>query len=553
MTVSASQYSLWLEVDGVEERIPLVSYSGTFALNQIPAAVVQLASSRDAVTGLISAATQNFNSLKRARKVSVYFQPTGELTPGTAWPDKVIKIFDGKIAGPGFTTGEGLSLQLHLRHWLADLDYSSALSALHHPQNPASLIAPAVVSPHLTTGVTKLTTGIGDMISATSLAQVAKDVWAASIKEGMCQLAKQKHIRLDGELSPCEVTKLGENTQALAALSRFDGPSETCPREYSPYSFPLALDTDKVSVPQAVVEAVQRAIHDDMAESWAYQTFWGKLVGYFAPALMCQVVPLVEHALFVPMSAGGRNVYCQELLREDITGGRAAFSVPRPLRAVGVYATIGSPTGLMKPGEDNQLGLGGCYFAKDAPDDGVIMAVSSPPWLDRVGLAGHVPGKAAGFDATIGTATTPAAFDSGLEREGVADETKLLDTLTQMASRYAQAVFVTEQLRGREGSVVSRLRFDIAPGSTVRVHPTSLVQTGDKLLELEQPVIGLVTHVAIVLNAETPTAITTFRLSFLRTEEENKSDDTSIDNHPLFKTLFAGAPLVDDLNLPACP
>ena len=55
-----------------------------------------------------------------------------------------------------------------------------------------------------------------------------------------------------------------------------------------------------------------------------------------------------------------------------------------------------------------------------------------------------------------------------------------------------------------------------------------------------------VARVSFRLNAEEGNAGTGFSFAHARTEEENKSDKTSLEKHPLYETKFVGAPLIDE-------
>ena len=114
-----------------------------------------------------------------------------------------------------------------------------------------------------------------------------------------------------------------------------------------------------------------------------------------------------------------------------------------------------------------------------------------------------------------------------------------------MYDDYARAVYIHQALRGRTGQLNGKLRFDIAPGSTVKIEGTSEPFLKDDGLGYN--LIGDVIRVTIAINAESAQASTAFQLGNVRTESENEDDLTSIDQHPLYTTKFLGAPLVPAL------
>jgi hypothetical protein len=115
--------------------------------------------------------------------------------------------------------------------------------------------------------------------------------------------------------------------------------------------------------------------------------------------------------------------------------------------------------------------------------------------------------------------------------------------------RYAQMIYAANALRGREGTIVSKLRFDICPGTTIRVK-SNTDRNSDGVSELAADLLGLVAQVTVNINAESATASTTLKLTNLRTDVENLSDRFSLESHPFFdENFFEQAPLVPSLTV----
>jgi hypothetical protein len=62
--------------------------------------------------------------------------------------------------------------------------------------------------------------------------------------------------------------------------------------------------------------------------------------------------------------------------------------------------------------------------------------------------------------------------------------------------------------------------------------------------------IGSVLRVSVGIDSEEGRAGTAFHIDHIRTEKENEQDATSVSLHPLYRTKFTGAPLVDELAFP---
>lgn len=544
--------SLYLDIDGT--KFPVVQYNDSYAINEIPMCqciigvgrkVTKKGSSRVAVE---PAEVHKNNSYRQMTKASVWFEPRGEFRPdGTKWPGGKRKIFDGYFTGFSYRKMNGkIQVVAPLIHWSVDLTASSILTAQGHVSNPSSLNEAAVLSSFNDSGAS-----LGGYISQAAPAQlsqaaIATDVWQA-LKELFCALASIK----TKPLAPSDQC-LGNgdwtaNDRALNAFKRIEGPAEKC--EFTPtdgakrYAVPLKLE----STSEVVRKSLADAIAWRSTESFANSTFWDKLIGEYCPMFNMAFVPMVERALVIadlPMYRNGiwRTIEHGEYDSFDMTG-----MLERPLRAVGVLPTFtvqtdGAPYSVL--GQRT----GGCYVAKGVdPNEGIIRLVSAPPWLTQpqatlddvlrtTGLEGDGTSRVAGADAP-GKATTQANDTHG-------------DNLSKVYSMYAQLVYANEMLRGRNGTFGGKLRFDIAPGSIIRIQ-----QKAEKFLgaedDLASPVVACVARVSNVLSAETPAAGTTFTLTHMRWENAESDDRTSLVSHPFFgKSIHGGgkhgSPLVVD-------
>ena len=100
-----------------------------------------------------------------------------------------------------------------------------------------------------------------------------------------------------------------------------------------------------------------------------------------------------------------------------------------------------------------------------------------------------------------------------------------------------------EMLRGNTAELSGKLRFDIAPGSCVRIEGK-----GERFVEEDEtavPLYASVYRTTIVINSENQRAGTTFALAHVRTEAENGDPRCAIDKPPLYKEPWRGAALDD--------
>lgn len=581
MTVLKAKFDLTLEIDGTDgetRRFPLVYFEGSWALNQIPAALCVLAAGRDALSGDPSPVHEYGSThFRRMLPARVRFSAQGEYAQGLQWPDGEFTIFEGRVLGlaPQKTSNQ-IQISVQLVHWLADLDFSSAVSAQHHVANPTQYTFEAVMAARITTGLeTGLPYGLAQQAEAQHIDSltVAEDLWGQALKPLFCALARGESLELDSELSLCLGEADGVNTQALAALARIEGASGRgedgdCDLERSAYTPPLALTLNSLSpaAPLSVAEAISSAIGQQLVLTFLQQSMWGKLVGELGPMFSFSLVPQVERALVVPFTPGLRTAYCKKLRAVDYDFFVPSIGLARPLRAVAVLNNYKSDTGYLtsRAGQDaTYVGLGGCYAPPDSDlVDGLVYLISPPPWLLGVLSTPYRPDRSAGTDPELppSSSTTPVAIDEQRQanQDGLTSTELLLGT-KDLYDAFAHSRYVAESLRGRTAQLGGKLRFDIAPGATVRIEGSSdpfvaaIVGSDDTAANF----YGSVLRVSIGINAESGKAGTGFLLGHVRYEDENESDKTSVTRHPLYNTIFTGAPLHPQLAFPeesvGCP
>lgn len=551
--------SLTLDVDGVVYEV--AQFTSSWAVNEVPSAVCMLALGRDVLhqkPAMVHTQPQQF----QMQNATVYFSPSQEYDARQDWPEGRLAIFVGKFAGFAYRKINGKVYAIaSLVHWLADMGCSSCLTKNGHVSNPTQLNAAAVLE-----SFGDPAAGVGNYISAMVPGQLADN----SVADDVWQAMKDIFVGL-AEVSTMPVGPTGEcggkgtwvkNDVALAALARIEGPiSPTLGQRIimflggAPpglaYKWAVPLKIDDLNV-WPIRGAVAQAIGQETVESYAASSFWDKLVGQFCPMFNMAVVPRVQTALVVADTPCLGGTYWKSLDAEEYDAFDMSAELARPLGAVGVVASYESQTGAGVRGRGSYPAIGGCY-AEDSvrPGDGVIMYVAPPSWLQvlwfqpiyaaaNTGVGKNKPSKT--------STTTDARPDVSPERS---------DTFgvngNKLYQRYAHAVYANQMLRGRSGSVSGKLRFDVAPGSIIKVNPALEVFLGGED-QLAFAVFACVARVTVAINAEAGMAGTTFALSHVRTEAENDRPRTSVTEHPLFgKSIWGkgrhGAPLIDEYNL----
>lgn len=557
VTYLSGNGALYLEVNG--RRFDVAQFTASWAVNEIPQGQCLVAVGRNArsdLAGELAAIHSAGESLFQMQRARVVFSPEGEYDPsGAAWPAGERVVFDGYFVGFAHRRMSGkVQVIVNLTHWLIDLANSSCLSKNSHPSNPASLTTAAVMQQLKEAGgaqgafVSHLT---GHRVVQT---QVLQDLWGA-IKSLFSAVAAIKTSPvgpndLCGGVGAADATTFVRNDRALNALARMEGPALFLPAALA-YKYGVPLVPQGFNTP-LVDSAVGNAVCNSLIDSYATTTFWDKLVGEFGPMFGLAVVPLVDRALVVADTpAYGRDHWRAISPDEYDSFDQTAF-VERPMRAVAVYGDVASFTGARNgPAPVNHRNVGGCFAAEGvSPGDGLVQYVRAPAWLDTV-MSGAVYGGASTGNpraAATNSPTTPGATrPPPLNTPAYTDQ---LANVQPLYDRYAQTVYALQALRGRSGTVSGKLRFDIGPGSVVKVAANPDVRTAPGLDKLAGDFYGCVSRVTVNINCESAMAGTTYQLTHLRTAAENRSPRTSVQEHPLFARSIHGsgkhgAPLIE--------
>lgn len=579
--------SVTLEIDGTPYE--LVHFTASFTINQVPEAVCMLALGRDARQENVKAtAHTSAASLRGIKPARVLFRAEGDTRPGGPfWPSDSLVIFDGYFTGFSYLKANGkVHVVAHLIHWLTDLTFSSSLSQISHPSNPADLTMAAATEPPIQ--------GAGGGGQAITLSQhlhvsaitplIPNDLWEA-IKTVLCAMSQAEGFdpTCGKGVTGFSPEDLLPNDRATRALSRIEGPSGVasdatnalsdvdlqllksvgappselggdCSMEYRyANALPLSLGLREAYV------GIAEAISDMPAvELWGH-TLWELLVGHYAQQFGFDLCPAVDRA-FVAAAlggwrAGGAKTYWREITPDDYDYIDQSALVSRPLRAVVVHGVNRSESGGNQGGNQVSGEPGGTsclsgIYSSPADDDagGVILYQQVPRWAANITAAEDWAGDTTGNSGQgpIRTATQPTVPQPTTAK---AKPAALLAEAKTVLDKYAQMIFMQNVLRGRTGTVGGRLRFDIAPGSHVKIKadPELFIGAEDALAS---DLYARVVRVTVEIDAEGRRAGTSLLLDHVRNEAENNDDRTSLTDHPIYgHAIMSGAPLLPEMDL----
>ena len=542
--------------------IPVAQFSMRYELNSIPDATVLVALGRDARTQKQSAVYDIVSQIKQMAEAKV--EITGDLGDwvprggGIAggkqrWPAGPAIIFMGYVSGLSYRRSTGrVNLVINLTQQMIDLTMSSGGSKDVIPGAPDDLLLPT-----LTPGSGGEWAGCADTKYALDLeSQLPKD-YSKALLDCLHFVSQDNKLQSHSRESWCPGNPLGANptdplegnirvARILEGYGQWKGIANYTISDYvSKYTRLYPLDVQSSAIKKASI-----TISKQISSSLAATSIWGLLTGSVLPDYGCGIVPMAQAAIVAPILPTARQ-HQITISPDDYVDFDMTCMSQRPLYGVGVISTYQMAT--YHKG-DPKICIGSTFVVK-APDpqapainDGMWMFVPAPRWMDDWT---NMDPEAWDGDANVNKMLNEPSHATVGEEEEAFDRNPDEEAIeyNDAMDKYAQMMYATNALRGRGGTIVGKLRFDIAPGTTVKINAK-----GDLMLgvdTLATAMIGFVAGVSIMIDAENATASTSFQLINLRTEEENKLPRYSMELHPFFnKNYFEYAPIVPKLSLP---
>ena len=574
----------------------VVSIASTFALNSIPTCTLQLATGKE-VSGANKTATIHdaLDKLEPRDRVVVKLEIIRKDEDGRTDDPVIVSglktgkyiIFDGYYAGIGYQrSNNNATYTMHLVHWLDDLNCSSIINGDWSPGAPSDLAqcASRLALSALTGGSQAAANKSADGAIATNTvdiyrdganniigpAKMEDDLWEKVIKEIFLRFGKLNlplFQKESGQVSEEEDPPTGledvvsppvrgwkpnnNNAAAIGALNRMPGKAEELDPQFRA-KLPLDLTGLNNGEPATMLTL---CAHDGIcriiSNGIGHNTFWSSLVGEIAPSFLFAVSPSVEFAQVIPFFPGLHKEYVT-ITGEEYNYANFNANCATMLNQIVVFYPSQSTSGAAMGGKINPVlsynNPVGFYPNKTELDHhwGVKLCRHPPSWLRNVS-----PSPAWVRD-TVLHAPAGSAVDPGNGNETNAElkmrpeeATDVVHTKTSTVdgkalnvfSRFAAHWYKSAILGQRYGELSGKLRFDIAPGSILKIDPPITAIGKEK-----KAMFGAVVQVSYVIDAEQHSAGTSFSLSHLRTEDENDINKT------VNKTHFVGtrAPLYSE-------
>jgi hypothetical protein len=535
-----SEFQITAVIGGITFK-DVVSISATFGLNSIPTATLQVATGINVRTDEAATIHDAIRNLKPREKAVVTLTiKTNSGRTEKMMPDGDYVIFEGYYAGIGYQRSHtSATCSIHLLHWIDDLNCSSMLNGnwMHGcPHDMAQAASQFSVSSRAGGAGGAIISPIIDVApEIVTLGNLTKDLWEEVIKKIFEAVCKMPHPReQDGDGSGAAAGGRGgsDNAAAQEALAKIPGKA--------PDRGVLSLDLTGLDA-VTFQNNVNNGMTHLMVSGMAYTSFWGKLVGELGSSFLFAVSPSVEFANIIPYF-GGLDTPYMTIYADEYNYASFNCNVANLIESVDMYYSQQSHTGYAIGGKaptpmsyyypwgryprNGNQDFRGNILVRDPP---VWISNASPDPIFSPGTTlppngcSHKPQH--GQDQTTGGALRQAEAEKNVKD-------------SQLVDRICEHWYKSAVLGQRQGELSGKLRFDIAPGSIVKINAAE-----NELGAMQFALYAAVTQVSYVINAEQHVAGTSFSLTNLRNENENKIETLVKNRPPLYSTPWPGGPL----------
>jgi hypothetical protein len=543
-TVIPLRFKAYIDVtsmDGVTilKKCPITHATMNFALGGIGTATFIVATGMHAQTRIAAHIHSYTEKFDNQLIVSCWMETDGWWDERTPWPRRVFRIWEGVTSGLNFTFNrQALSLQLGSTHWLTRLDNAS-LSSGNILKGSCDTFTTAFGIEMLGEG--NVLASEGALLKLANRGVQNPDFWKDVVKQMILGLTDVNHKKIKAgslnwrqtfsQFANCKSrsdvkheVEIGNKEATDIINKRFDDFTQIIPGVLKG-NFPLIFKAAKLE--ESYLNILARIIGNRFGSATALEKVYA-----CAQMFMYNIAYNVESATNIPFVPVLKSDKLWRTLNASEYGViRATGYTPPEIAGVGVYgqnqtAFMGDSPQSQPNIPDSQQIIG----AFKASDRGKFLMIDAPPYLWP--QVRHSANKAnlATAQSAVGSPTTkkqPPGIDAAIN-----------DAVSSVGCMYARLKYFDTVFALRTATLSGKLRFDIAPGSMIR-----LKNAGIKLPQFHTPeLFATVSSVTVVLDAQDGHAITNFGLSHLRTAKE---DDFAPTAHPFFpEKPWIGSPLV---------
>jgi hypothetical protein len=530
--VASGVESLTLSIEDAEFEV--TSFSSTWQVNAIPSCEIRVAVGYNAFTSQLAAIHSSGNSVLRRAPATVNLQMVGDQKAGKAWPGGGV-IFEGYVHSirPTRST-QGVSVNITLYHWLSDLNTSHMGFGRFSPTTMWDIFKnrPIVNSLGMSDWLFK------DEATAVEIEEVYDSDLYDLFKEGLNFSLTDVEMPWFREVDGVKPEAFHE--KAVAALDRLTNLG--CKLTAAVAAGTSAKPLDEI----AILEMMGAIAHNQAGGT----TAWSKLVA-FCNIFQIGIIPAVEDVYIAPLVPGAVDPGLEIGNDEIDLGGGSGFDVNLSRGVVMYpYRQLVYPLGGI-PSESDGLAVQcmGQYVLKPGTMgtalEGAIDMIQAP----RIFSIDFVMGGDA--EGSEGTEQEEVSPDSEPPEDGTTagdpDEApKYVYADDWCKNYYWNYVF------GRRVQLVdSRLRFDLTPGTIVKVDiaQASAGSAAGSLPGFAGNVIyGQAEKIVYSISADSNSISTKILVKYVKSEKDKElADSEGANESPLFDTVYGTSGLVKPL------
>lgn len=541
------RFRSWLEIgghpdgpeDGSEGSVfPITSAAITASLNSIPVATVTIATGKRLQDGKASPIHGEAGAVLRNPKT----WPWARLYFKNLQTAETAVVFEGFVEHSGQSYSfASTEVPLTIRHWLYALDAHPCISTVTHPSS-VSVYTQMLYYKSLpgSTG----TGGTADQKAGLVFRQMMDAVYMAGmdgfaedvIENGVIETLKAL-TRFSEYYTPWDISAMIDEKKILkpdiplsveTILEKRIKTGDTSSARPAKDRFPI-LKVQSQNDSNAIVQRMFESLMNMDVESYQLNSLWAAIV-QLAAKFSFMIVPRVHEVRFIPKWFMPKLAKIRQL--RGVVSSNGSWEYSRPIGAAIVLPTSIDGKGLTAvdtPGmhsleHDSAMATYGIYVPPDGAP-GTLLVRQRADWAGEVSFPGLVrnPQNMDQKEANEGTATTD---DGKPAAQKEADGRGFYEAL-------AEEAYWDEVLKGRRADIVCPIRFDLCPGSTVRVKTGGDIRLESRSQDrLTTEIVAFVLSMRITFDTINASASSQYTLTHVR---DIDVQEEMLDHHPVYQ------------------
>ena len=476
----------------IEDQLELdiVELVTTYAINSIPTASCYLSIGRSTKNNTIAKIHEFSNKEEKLLKSKVKLSLNNK---------KDVILFDGYLVSISpHKSSSQVGIVAHLVHYLNDLNSYNAITPLTHVISPVDLnyliLIPDTPATNTVAKATTMSEIVTKSIQAAKSGDNKFDVWEF-IKELFIKLSKTTTILTN---FTCIQNEKGDtssiNTITTKSNQTLEDILEKRIENKKFKNFYKGINAKNQIINNWLETTMFVYTNTLTKNNFGISSVWNKLIGEFFPMLFLDLIPTMDRTVVSPVLPTYTPDNLFTVTSNDYYSIETTSLYQRPPKGVIVFAPVNAAiTYTNNANAANLIRSGACYinekFEKD--NNSSIIFIKSPPIMNI-------------YNA-------------------------VLPDVKGILYSYAKQFYVNTFIANRTAALSMPLRFDIGPGTLLRVEGSK-----EKFIKEDtsfKNIIGLVNKVTIKINANEAVASTGISLTHVR---EVDNDNYVINDHGIY-------------------